>query len=76
MGVLCEKRGGGAGGGKEGDGSQHLASCARLAGTRPGPSRARWARELDAGAKGGLVDFSVVDVSFCFMPFLVTLHAN
>lgn len=47
-GLLCEKRGGG---GKRGGGSQLLASRARLAGTRPGPSRAGCARELDAGER-------------------------
>lgn len=76
VGLLWEKRGGGGGGGKEADGSQLLASRARLAGTQPGPSRAGCARELDAGERWPRRSLSVVDVSFSFLPFLVTLHAN
>ena len=33
--------------------------------------RANWMQ-----GKASLIDFPAVEVSFCFMPFLVTLHAN
>lgn len=67
-GGLCEKRGeggGGAGGGKEGDW--------RGRGLAP---RGQGVRANLMQGKGGLVDSSVVDVRFCFLTFLVTLHAN
>lgn len=41
VGLLCEKRGGGGGGGKEADGSQLLASRARLAGDAAWPLAGR-----------------------------------
>lgn len=77
-GLRARRAGGGEGGGKRGGGSQLLASRARLAGTRPGPSRAgcaqldageRWPRRLlpvDVGFSSCLFGHLARQLKFCF----------